>query len=194
MVKPSAKSSWCLERSSTLLSRAKFIFVLALVLPLTACGFRPLYGEQGAGTNNALALSTITIEAPETSVGRKLKFDLLDNLNNGGEQPVSPAYRLTMFPKNYSQNVAVQQDASVTRATFVLVVPYVLISNATGKVVHRSTARARSSYNRGDSEFANLSAREDAEKRTAEAVADDIRTQVSVYFDRLSRAEKTSAQ
>ena len=179
-------------------SKLKLFLALALVLPsfgsLAACGFRPLYGDNGAAATSAVSLMSITVEAPESSVGRKLKFDLLDNLNNGGEQPLSPAYRLSMIPTSYSQNVAVQQDASVTRATFVLVVPYVLISTATGKVVYRSTARARSSYNRVDSEFANLSAAEDAEKRTAEAVADDIKTQVSVYFDRLQRNEKSAAK
>ncbi|MES1991904.1 MAG: hypothetical protein V4441_13270 [Pseudomonadota bacterium] len=178
------------------MSKLKRSLMLALVLPalpLAACGFHPLYGDNGTLTSNASSLASITVEAPENAVGRKLRYNLLDNLNNGGEQPLNPAYRLSMFPTNYSQDVAVQQDASVTRATSVLVVPYVLISNATGKVVYRSTAQARSSYNRSDSEFANLSAAEDAEKRTAEAVANDIRMQVSVYFDRLARAEKTSA-
>jgi len=175
-------------------SKLKLVLALALVLPLAACGFRPLYGDNGATTSAAVSLATITVEAPETSIGRRLKYDVLDNFNNGGEQPLSPAYRLSLLPTSYSQNVAVQQDASVTRKNFVLVVPYVLISNETGKVVFRSTSRARSSYNRVDSEFANLSAAADAEKRTAETVADDIKTQVSVYFDRLQRSEKAAAK
>ncbi|MGV8997636.1 MAG: LPS assembly lipoprotein LptE [Parvibaculaceae bacterium] len=176
-------------------SKLKNIVMLALVMPvlfgpLAACGFRPLYGDNGAATSSALSLSTITVEGPDSSVGRRLKFDVLDLFNNGGEQPVSAAYRLSLLPTSYSQNVAVQQDASVTRANFVLVVPFVLISTKTGKVVFRSTSRARSSYNRADSEFANLSASNDAEKRTAESVADDIKTQLSVYFDRQQRQDE----
>jgi LPS-assembly lipoprotein len=159
------------------------------VLPLAACGFHPLYGDQGvsAGTTVVAGLSNIEVSAPDNSAGRAVKFDLLDAISPDGNQPVSPAYRLKLYPKSYSRNVAVQTDASVTRANFVLVVSYRLYAVDTGKLVHYGTSRSRSSYNRVDSEFANIAAADDAEKRTAAAVADDIKLQLSIYFDRQAR-------
>lgn len=171
--------------------------LLALAAPLGACGFRPLYGSTGVESNTLDDLSSVAIVAPETTVGRTLKFSLLDTLNGDGNQPVSPLYKLNLRPYSYSQNIAIQQNASVTRANFVLVVPFVLVSTATGKTLFKSTARRRSSYNRVESEFANISAGQDAEKRTTQAVAADIKLQLSVYFDRhpggKSAGDKTSA-
>lgn len=194
MGKPSARSSWFPARSSTSWSEilrtplhlALLLVLAAALMPLGGCGFRPLYGDHGAagGSGVVSQLSDIEVIAPETTIGRSLKYDLLDSMGVNGNAPVSPLYRLTLRPSSYTQDVAVQTDATVTRANYVLVVPFALVSTATNKTIFHSTARSRSSYNRVESEFANLSAAQDAAKRVAEAVADDIKLQISVYFDR----------
>lgn len=152
-------------------------------LPLAGCGFRPLYADRGA-ESAVNKLAEIDVSAPENTTGRALKYSLLDRLSETGYAPANAPYRLVVTPTAYTQDVAVQQDAAVTRANFVLVVPFTLVDTARDKTVYRSTARARSSYNRVESEFANLTAAKDAEKRTAEAVADDIKLQLSIFFDR----------
>jgi LPS-assembly lipoprotein len=170
------------------------VLLLALPLALGGCGFRPLYGDHGAASV-VNGLADIDVVAPESAVGRSLKFDLLDRLSGTGDAPASPAYRVVLSPTSYSQDVAVQQNAEVTRANYVLVVPFSLVETAHNKTVFRSTSRSRSSYNRVESEFANLAAADDAQKRTAEAVADDIKLQLSVYFDRqASKAAPASAE
>ena len=193
MGKPSARSSWFPARSSTSWSEilrtplhlALLLLLAGAFLPLGGCGFRPLYGDHGAaGGSTVNRLAEVDVVSPETTVGRTLKYSLLDSMGVNGNAPVSPLYRLTLSPRSYTQNVAVQTDATVTRANFVLVVPFTLVSTATNKTIFHSTARARSSYNRVESEFANLSAAQDAAKRVAEAVANDIKLQLSVYFDR----------
>lgn len=213
MGKPSARSSWFPARSSTSWSDALWseapwsgairaaprLFALLLLvgalLPLGGCGFRPLYGDSGAaGGGTVSRLADVDVVAPETSVGRSLKYNLLDSLSADGNAPVSPLYKLILQPQSYTQDVAIQQDAAVTRANFVLVVPFSLASTANGKTVFKSTARARSSYNRVESEFANLSAARDAERRVAEAVAADIKLQVSVFFDRQASKDGTAVQ
>lgn len=202
MGKPSARSSWSLARSSTswseVLHRPLQLFALLLLagamLPLGACGFRPLYGDNGTTASTVNRLADVDVIAPETVLGRSLKYSLLDSLSSDGNSPTSATYKLTLSPSSYRQDVAIQQDAAVTRANFVLVVPFILTSVADGKTVFKSTARARSSYNRVDSEFANLSAAQDAEKRTAETVAKDIKQQISVFFDRQAAKGDTSVQ
>jgi LPS-assembly lipoprotein len=171
---------------------------LILAMPLAGCGFTPLYGTgsangQGVGTA-ASDLADITVSAPDSMTGRALKFDLLDQMNNGGNQPVSPLYILSIRPNNYSQNLAIQQNATVTRANFVLVVPFTLTSIATGKVIYHATARARSSYDRVESEFANLNAMNYAMEQTSKSVADDITLQLSVYFKTQKVAAKTTPE
>ena len=159
------------------------LFLILTALPLGGCGFRPLYADRGP--DSAInKLADIDVIAPENSTGRALKYNLLDRLSETGYAPASAAYKVVLTPTAYTQNVAVQQDAAVTRANFVMVVPFTLVETANGKTVYRSTARSRSSYNRVESEFANLTAAKDAEERTSEAVADDIKLQLSVFFDR----------
>lgn len=196
MGKPSARSSWFRARSSILWSELasrfeRHVFValaLSLILigvaPLGGCGFRPLYGENGVTSSTVNDLSNISISSPEDTIGRALRYDLLDALNPDGNQPVSPLYNLKLTPYSYSQDVAIQSNASVTRANVVLTVPFTLTSVETGKTILASTARARTSYNRVESEFANLTANEDAKKRIAKTVADDIKLQLGVYFER----------
>lgn len=201
MGKPSARSSWCRAKSSTSWSEtpprsaspaagwraalrgAALLVLIAAMAPLGGCGFRPLYGQQG-GESVITQLAGLDVAAPGTRIGRELKYGLLDSFSAAGEPPANPAYRVELAPILYTQDVAVQQDAAVTRANLVLVVPFKLIETANNRTLLRSTARSRSSYNRVENEFANLSAAQDAEKRTAKAVADDIKMQLSIYFER----------
>tara|TARA_R110000824_G_scaffold118960_14_gene271916 strand:+ start:35852 stop:36394 length:543 start_codon:yes stop_codon:yes gene_type:complete len=171
-----------------------FLVLIASGLALSGCGFHPMYGSGSVGTSTINDLASITVNTPGTRVGRALKFDLLDTMNGRGEQPTSPAYVLQLNPTNYSQDLAIQQDASVTRSNYVLVVPFTLTSIETGKIVYRATSRGRSSYNKVESEFANLSAAEDAAERTAKSVAADIKTQLSVFFDRRNSTDKTASR
>ena len=201
MGKPSAKSSWCRAKSSTswfedlsrtmpatagwraIMRGAALLVLMAAMTLLSGCGFRPLYGQQGAGST-ITQLAGLDVVAPSTRIGRELKYGLLDSFSAGGEPPANAAYRVELSPILYTQDVAVQQDAAVTRANLVLVVPFKLVETANNKTLLRSTARSRSSYNRLQNEFANLSVAQDAEKRTAKAVVGDIKMQLGIYFER----------
>lgn len=195
MENPSAKSSSCRARSSTSWSeqggRAAQWLALAFLLlaaPMIAsCGFTPLYAERGSASVTA-DLAGLDVRAPDTKLGRELKYNLLDLLSNSGNPPSNPAYVVELAPTVYDEDLAIERDADVTRKNLVMVVPFRLVDTATDAVIMRSTARSRSSYNRVESEFANIVAAQDAESRIARAIADDIRLQLSIHFDRQARA------
>lgn len=195
MENPSAKSSSCRARSSTSWSergsRAAQWLALAFLLlaaPMVAsCGFTPLYAERGSASVTA-DLAGLDVRAPDTKLGRELKYNLLDLLSSSGNPPSNPAYVVELAPTVYDEDLAIERDADVTRKNLVMVVPFRLVDTATDAVIMRSTARSRSSYNRVDSEFANIVAAQDAESRIARAIADDIRLQLSIHFDRQARA------
>lgn len=195
MENPSEKSLSCRARSSTSWfdrSRAGSqwlaLAMLLLAAPaLASCGFTPLYAERGAASVSA-DLSALDVRAPDTKLGRELKYNLLDLLSGSGNPPSNPAYVVELAPTVYDEDLAIERDADVTRKNMVMVVPFRLVDTATNKIVMRSTARSRSSYNRVDSEFANIVAAQDAERRIARAIADDIKLQLSIHFDRQARA------
>lgn len=162
--------------------------LLLALLALPACGFTPLYAEHGDSAGVTAELAMLDVRAPETDLGRALKYGLLDLLSSSGNPPANPPYRVEMTPSLYEEDVAIEPDADVTRKNVVLVVPFRLVDTATGKPVLRSVARSRTSYNRVTSEFANITAARDAQARVARAVADDIKLQLGVHFNRQPRA------
>lgn len=191
----SGKSSSCRERSSIswsdrMGSGAQWLALAFLLLTapvIASCGFTPLYAERNSASVTA-DLSALDVRAPDTKLGRELKFNLLDLLSSSGNPPSNPAYVVELAPTVYDEDLAIERDADVTRKNLVMIVPFRLVDTATDKVVMRSTARSRSSYNRVDSEFANIVAAQDAESRIARAIADDIKLQLSIHFDRQARA------
>ena len=158
-----------------------FFMAVALSFAVAACGFRPLYGARQSDPAVAQQLSEIAVGAPQTRLGRTLQFNLEDRL---GTQSSRRQYRLDLRPSLSVRNVAVRQDTEVTRRNLILTARFSLIDLNTGKVVFASRSRTTTSYNRVESEFANVIAREGAERRATEAVAEDIKLQLGIFFDR----------
>ena len=165
---------------------AAALIALSLVAPLGACGFSPLYAEQD-GFAVTDALSQLDVSAPDNELGREIKYSLLDVLSSTGNAPANAPYRVEIAPVLYSEDVAIERDADVTRKNLALLVPFRLVDTQTKKTLLRSTSRSRSSYNRVQSEYANIVAEKDTRERIAKAAANDIKLQLSIYFDRAAK-------
>lgn len=159
------------------------LLALMIAAPLGACGFSPLYAERNnyAVTNE---LAQLDVSAPDDELGREIKYSLLDVLSNSGNPPPNAPYLLEIAPILYSEDVAIERDADVTRKNLALLVPFRLVKADTKETLLRSTSRSRSSYNRVQSEYANIVAERDTRERVAKAAANDIKLQLSIYFDR----------
>lgn len=163
------------------------LLALMIVAPLGACGFSPLYAERnGYAVTNELA--QLDVRAPNDELGREIKYSLLDLLSNSGNPPPNAPYRVEIAPILYSEDVAIERDADVTRKNLALLVPFRLVKTDTKETLLRSTSRSRSSYNRVQSEYANIVAERDTRERIAKAAANDIKLQLSIYFDRAARS------
>lgn len=184
MEKRSARSLSFRARSSTSWRDAgRAVALLSLAILLGACGFTPLYADRNDSAVVA-DLAMLDVHAPDSRLGRGLKYNLLDLLSSSGNPPANPAYLVELAPIVYNEDLAIEEDAEVTRKNLVMVVPFRLVDTATKKTLLRSTSRSRSSYNRVQSEFANIVAAQNAEDRIARALAADIKLQLSIYFDR----------
>lgn len=191
MENPSAKSSSYRARSSTSWHEMKRLaaplIALALIAPLGACGFSPLYAERNGSTVTS-DLMQLDVSAPNDELGREIKYSLLDLLSPTGNPPADALYRVEVAPVLYSEDVAIERDAEVTRKNLALLVPFRLVKTDTKETLLRSTSRARSSYNRVESEYANIVAADAARERIAKTAANDIKLQLSIYFDRSSKS------
>ena len=165
------------------MTSTRALAVLAGCLATSACGFHPLYGGAAEGSALSGTFSTIYVEPiPDTGVagtGYELRDSLIDLLNSNE----GAAYRLHVTLKESTQSAVILQNASITRYNDKLTVKYTLTDSATGKVVTSGTESGITAYNAVASPYASLAAQQDADKRTAQDIAERIRIDLGVFFE-----------
>lgn len=166
----------------------RLLVALGLALALAACGFRPLYGRYGANPGAQRIFSSIYVQPIDAErVGYQLRNSLIDLLE-ASASPANAIYRLDVDLKEARQGVAVQPNASITRYNYTLLARYELIDAKSGKVITKGTQSTLSAYNvlpsSATSSYSTQSAREDAQKRAADDIAQHIRLDLGVYFAR----------
>ena len=157
---------------------------LVLLAGLTACGFRPLYGPQGGYDASLAELASVRVLPIPDRIGQVLHNSLLDRLTPGGA-PLNPRYRLGVSMVKQIEGLAFEKDESVTRINLTLSATYQLTEIATGNIVTAGSARSVAAFSVVRSEFANISAEADAERRAARAVGEDIWIRLGVYFSQV---------
>ena len=169
------------KRVQALENRAKLtiLFSLFSVLLLSACGFRPVYGQ--TDVNISAELASIQIEPMPSRSGQVLKYKLEDLLNPDSSY-VDPKYTLKIETTEDRLELGIEKDLRVTRYDIAINARYQLVSNENAKVVDSGTSRIKSSFNRTESEFSTFVAEEDAREKASEEMAQEIRAQLVAYF------------
>lgn len=161
--------------------------VLGTSLVFTACTVQPLYhgGANGEAQLNVSPsirskLSGIVIDEPTDRFNQLVRNRLIFLLNGGAGEPSAPTYQLTLGT-SYNIRTAVQMDIGDStdrtgrasagaidgRSTYVL-------KDMTNKPLAKRTRTVSASFDRPRQEYANLQAEEDAKKRAAEELAEQI--------------------
>jgi LPS-assembly lipoprotein len=176
------------------------LVILARVAPLLAIAallggcFQPLYSEHaisGGDASVAQALRQVDVAEIKTPRGTRIDrvgFEIRNNLIyglTGGGGGGSPTHRLDIHLTANQQQIVV--DASSGRAdvaNYGIDATYTLTELATGKVVVRSNASSRVSYDIPGQQqrFAGERGLRDAEDRAATVIADGIRNRLASYF------------
>ena len=151
----------------------------AAALGLTACGFTPLYADNGGV---GLHLQGVEVVAPEGRAGFLVRQQLEDELarNRAG----ASRYRLTYttnearFPRGLRVNeIASEYELDLT-------VDYQLTDISTGQVVYRGVAPTHISYASADAPYAGIAAQQEGQERAAAQAAILIRLDLARYFAR----------
>lgn len=161
--------------------------VMGTSVILAACTVQPLYrgDSQGASQINVAPsirtkLSGIVIEQPTDRFNQMVRNRLIFLLNGGGGEPSTPTYQLALGT-GVSVRSAVQLDIGDTtdrtgrasagtvdgRSTYVL-------KDMENKPLAKRTRTVSASFDRPRQEYANLQAEEDAKKRAANELAEQI--------------------
>ena len=147
-----------------------------------ACGFQPLYGESKNITINQ-SLAKIRIVSIKDRVGQLVHNLLLDRLTPYGRS-INSKYTLGVEVFVTKREIGLKFTEEATRATLTLTATYFLTNDKDGRTLIKGAARSVNSYNISASEFARISSEQDATKRAAREVSDEIKTRLSLYFSR----------
>jgi len=169
--------------SSISSSRAILLFLAALILAagLAGCGFRPLYGSQGGAGREDLA--RVRIDLIPDRIGQQLRNELLDRFNPRGEAR-DAQYRLGVVVRMRRVDTAIRRDETTRTVRLEVDAQYSLIELATSSVVQSGVSRAATTFTVFTSEFATLSAENDARERAVREVADDLALRIGAFLAR----------
>jgi LPS-assembly lipoprotein len=172
---------------------ARLVPAMALAAVLGGC-FQPLYSEHAIGGGNesvAQALRHVDVAELKTARGSRIDrvgFEIRNSLIyalTGGNGGSSPTHRLDIhLTSNQQQLVVDPSSGRADVANYSIDATYTLTELATGKVVARSIASSRVSYDIPGQQqrFAGERGLRDAENRAASVIADAIRNRLASYF------------
>lgn len=160
---------------------SKGLALFGVLLVLTGCGFRPLYGyRDGARLTHDLA--AIEINPIPERLGVVVYNHLRDSINPKG-QSASPTYRLAVELQSASRGLVTEKDSQIRRFDLLLFANYELLDHKGGAVFFQGEARGVASYNVvEDANFATLAARQDAGERAAKLVSDQIVQSLGLFL------------
>lgn len=150
---------WWSDRRSLLLGLA--------ALPLAGCGFTPLYGTDAPARS-----LTGAVEVPELPgvFGFLLRERLVTRLG----APSNPRYRLDILAALEETERAIRADRSITRFDLAGEAIFELKSLETDAVIVSGTVQSFTAYSAVASPFATRQAEEDARRRIARELAEEI--------------------
>lgn len=177
------------DRRAARWPRIALALVAVLALAPAGCGFRPLHGEaQEADTPGELA--QVQIGPLYDRRGQILRNMLLTAITPKGEVD-KPRYLLSVRFSDSVTELAIGRDQFATRGNLRLQLGFTLIDQVTQKPLYAGAEVRIAAFNILRSEYATEAARDDAFQRAAEGVAQDVRTQLAVFF--IDRRNKPQA-
>lgn len=144
--------------------------VLLAALALAACGFAPVYGPGGTGTRLQDKVRTADPPTPDdfAFAGR-----IAERLGpDGTRYELDWRLRIAVVPQ------AITPDEITTRYSLNGTASYVLTEIASGRTVARGQVSSFTSYSTTGTTIATLAAEQDAHKRLARLLADQVVTRL----------------
>lgn len=160
------------------------VLLLAVTPLLAACGsdgFRPLYSTTPNGVGLQERLAQLDVAPIPGRVGQRIRNDLIFQASGGGEL-APPTHRLEVTINESVLTTLVKIDGDSLGQIYQVQANFKLVSLKDKKVVLTGTSHGRAGFERFQSIYSNVRARDDAENRAARTVAEDLKTRVAIYL------------
>jgi LPS-assembly lipoprotein len=154
-----------------------------LALGLAGCGLQPLYGSTASGSRLAAVMSGVEVTPVPGRVGQRVRNELIFQ-NTGGGNPLPPTHRLEIVLTENITSTLVNVKGEAEGQIYSIQAAFRVIDIAQKKIVFQGASHARAGFERFESIYSNVRAREDAENRVARTIADDLKTRLAAYLSR----------
>lgn len=163
--------------------RALLILMLSLGLP--GCGFKPMYGVDATSSSPGAVdkMAAIDIRPIPDRLGQVVRNELVDAITPRGK-PEQPVYELGLTVGEEREDVGIRQNAAATRANYRMSAKFELRDIATDTVILTGTTWAETAFDIVQQDYPTVIAQQDAQKRLAVELAEEIRTRIAVFFDK----------
>ena len=159
----------------------KVIYSLVVLLSLTGCGYKPLYSSSNDGLGVVAALSSISIQEPESRAGQLVRNSLLSSIRPAGVAQEN-LYKLVLNPELAQSTLVENKIPGIKRMRLRLTVSYQLIETGSGSEVNSGKTFSTVSYDIIREPVADLQAELNATTRAAREVAADIHTRLAAFM------------
>lgn len=146
-------------------------------------GFHPLYASPSltGGPDINEALRSLEVAPIPGRVGQRLRNELIYQATGGG-LPAPPQFRLEIVMRESLTPTLVQIDGNSSGSVYNLNATFRLIRIADKSVALQGESHGRVAFQRFDSVFSNVRARQDAENRAAKTVGDELKSRLAAFL------------
>jgi len=172
----------------TWLSQVGFITISVIAISLAGCGansFKPMYASSSAGgTGLVEKLRSIQITTIPGRVGQIIRNELTFQ-NSGGGELAAAKYRLDIPVTERVISTLVNAEGDSAGQIYQVDAQFKLVKISDDSVVVAGKSYGRAGFERFSSIFSNVRALEDAKKRAAISIAQDIKSQLEPALARI---------
>ena len=146
-------------------------------------GFRPMYASSAivGGTDVNEKLAQLEIAPIPGRVGQRLRNEIIYQ-STGGGLANEPVYRLEIVIRESLSPTLVKEDGNSSGSVYNLKTTFRLVRLADRSVALQGESAGRVAFQRFDSVFANVRARQDAEDRAAKTVGEELKGRIAAYL------------
>jgi LPS-assembly lipoprotein len=167
------------------------MLALAAGVTLSGCGFQPVYMPTASGKAGVAQreLAAIQVDQIPDRPGQLLRQALQDRLEMGSSG-VARRYELSVAFGISGEGIAIEQNTTVTRLRMIGTATWNLVAQDPGRTrLTSGSAKSVDAINIFDAQyFAADLENETAQRRLAEALADQITLQLATFFRRQEAA------
>ncbi len=141
--------------------------MLLAPLALAACGFEPVYGPGGAGTQ---LQNRVLVTSPET----RDTFLMVQRIEERLGRPTAPAYTLSLSLQLRAEGLGIDAAGNTTRFNWIGVAGYVLSDRTDGTQLASGSVNSFTGFSATGNTAVTQAAQRDARERLMVILADQI--------------------